>query len=139
MVYGWSIWQAVEAVLVILFAGFVCAIPPDWMKDLNEVLTDFINEICWIIIGGVFLFLLAIPKDIASLVIISANDCNIDGGNSYVSFDVNSWLKYGSICHLSVWVAVTVWMCVVMAMSGCGGIPDKCIKYYISILSLIHI
>ena len=62
-------------------------------------------------------------KDVASFIIWSEYDCNIDGGNGYVIFGVNDWILYGGLVHFSLWGLMACWVfcggCLSEYQNGC--------------------
>ena len=49
-------------------------------------------------------------KDVAGFIIHYEHDCNLNGGDEYVSLDVNTWILVGSACHLSIWIVTFLWL-----------------------------
>eukprot|EP01084_Bolivina_argentea_P311897 539930_1 len=85
-------------------------------KQCVVAIPAFVLTIAAVLVFFGVVFGLPFGKDVAGIVIYSYYDCDISGGSDYVMFNVNTWLLYGSITHLSALILSGCWMlgCVII-------------------------
>ena len=116
MVLSWNVLQAIQVTFLPCLVWFIMAIPEDFWNRFAKAFKEYEDGLLGLAVVTLIMLsaVMVYGKDVAGFIIWSEYDCNINhynGGNLFVFLDVNEWLEYGCIVHLSAWVGLLILFC----------------------------